>query len=60
MTNDEKEFYLILMGWTKEVLKDIWWFPPLDLRVAGKYSMTRNIDHAVQFQKEEDAGLSIS
>jgi len=58
VTKKEKEVYLILLGWTHERQSagnpTEWWFPPKDSPILKKYSMTRNIDHAFEWQKNVD------
>jgi hypothetical protein len=54
-TDDEKEMYLLLTGWTVERASwDNWWFPPKDSPINKKYSMTRILDHAFEWQKMVD------
>jgi hypothetical protein len=54
----EKEVYLLFCGWTIEKQsKDNdteWWFPPLNSPILKKFTATRKLDHAYEWQKNVD------
>ena len=57
LTQNEKEMYLLLCGWTYEKLlgdTDIWWFPPKNSPILEEYTMTRIVDHAFEWQRQVD------
>jgi hypothetical protein len=55
VSRKEKELYLRLLGWTTEKTReDVWWFPPAGSPILTKYSMTRSLDHAFDWQKNVD------
>jgi hypothetical protein len=63
LSKNEKEFYLILMGWTTEkstvhyyYAGDIWYIPPNGSPILKKYEMTRILEHAFEWQKCVDEG----
>jgi hypothetical protein len=71
VSKKQKEVYLIFMGWTHETPKldsgatryaepmESWWFPPVDSPILKKYTMTRNVNHAYDWQKAVDDGTFI-
>lgn len=68
MTKNEKEMYLILMGWSYETPilasgvnrfrkpMETWWFPSDGSPILKKYTVTRCVDYAFGWQKAVDDG----